>query len=612
MKLIKENMQLPILSENIEVKEGYEKAIEAILGDFINGTIGSLEEVKKAIDLINKESAKGGIFIIDNEKENEEGKPNGITRGKYAHLIKKKLSKYQLAENLKEALNSSLNQGGSWVTPEGDIIEDRFILLATGKEGVLVRRVKEAALRAEAKKKQEKIKKMEEENEKIDIEINESKNKIAQAEEEREKLVNKRSSLEFDINRLKYEIKSIRGDQSSDRKEIEKLNNLISNMQGEREDVEKDFKETNSAFSTLEKESEKLNQKLITTQRERESIRNKLSDLNQRLSKLKSSLLLLREKEKLEEERGNLRDEIEGISSKLDQLKEKLGILNEELEKKEQLINKKRKEYSNGQEEKNNLEREIDVLKMEVTKMEYQKDSLINEVFREFGVTIEGEKLEIEPDIEDKIMELREKTESLKPINPLAIEQHEERKKEIEEIKGQHNDLLDSRKDIKDSINEIDRRAEKEFKDTFDDIKKDFQFIYEQLSPNAATDIRMTGDNILESGIEVWIQPQGKRLKRMELFSTGEKTLAAVALLLAIMRKRKSPIYIMDEIDAPLDENNIERFVALLKNFSETAQILLVTHNRRTMEAANCIYGITMEEQGISKVISIDLKGLMG
>ncbi len=204
-------------------------------------------------------------------------------------------------------------------------------------------------------------------------------------------------------------------------------------------------------------------------------------------------------------------------------------------------------------------------------------------------------------------MELREKIESLKPINPLAIEQHEEKKKELEEIKEQHNDLLDSRRDIRDSINEIDKKASKQFKETFTDIKENFQSIYTQLSPNGIADIRLRGNNILETDIEVWIQPEGKKLKRMELFSTGEKTLAAIALLLAIMKKRASPIYIMDEIDAPLDENNLERFIALLKDFREKAQILLVTHNRRTMEESNCIYGITMEEQGISKVLSINL-----
>jgi len=96
----------------------------------------------------------------------------------------------------------------------------------------------------------------------------------------------------------------------------------------------------------------------------------------------------------------------------------------------------------------------------------------------------------------------------------------------------------------------------------------------------------------------------------MELFSTGEKTLAAVALLLAIMKKRQSPIYIMDEIDAPLDENNIERFITIIKDFSKNSQIILVTHNRRTMEESHSIYGITMEEKGISKALSLDVKDI--
>lgn len=605
MKIIKERMQLPILSENIEVKKGYEKTLEAILGDFINGSIGSVEEVKKAIDLLNQESKKGGIFIIGKEKKNEE--LNGILKSKYAHLITERLSKYKIAKNLKDALEKSLNDGGFWVTPEGDIIEDRFILLSKGREGILVRRAKETALRKESLIKQEKIQKMEKENEELINDINKLKSEIAQVEETREKLVNKRSSIEFDINRLNYEIESIKNDQKSDKKEIEKLEKLTSNMRVQRKEIENDLSDTNSKYTALEQELEKLDKKLITTERDRESKRNKLSELKNLLSKLEDGLSLLQEKEKLEEERENKGKKIKEISSKFDRLKSELNNLSDGLEENEQMINKERKEYLNEQEAKSDKERKIDNLKMEIAKLEYQKESIINEVFREFGVTTTGEDVEIEDNIDEKNRELREKIESLKPINPLAIEQHEEKKEELERIKEEHNDLIDSRKDINDSINEIDKKATKQFKDTFAGIKKDFQFIYERLSPNGIADIRLTGENILESDIEVWIQPEGKRLKRMELFSTGEKTLAAIALLLAIMRKRQSPIYIMDEIDAPLDENNIERFISIIKNFSETSQILLITHNRRTMESSDSIYGITMEEQGISKVLSIDI-----
>jgi len=607
MKLIKERMNLPILSDNIEVEEGYEKAVETIMGDFINGAVGSIDDIKKAIDMINEESLKGGIFIVDNAGEQKEGGLKDKVFGEYSHLLNKELSAYQLAKDLKEALVELSMHGGSWITLEGDIIKDKFISLSQGKEGVLARRAKKEHLKEEARDKQQAIKKMEVRIEKIVEEIDNRGTKLKTSMEKREELVDKRSDIEFDINRLKYEIKSVQDDQSSDQKEIKNLNKSITEMQEERKDIEERLTGLNKKLSGLEKKRETLENRLYSNQRERESMGNKVNGVNQQLSKLKSGLSLLGEKEKLDEERVKLGENIKQESRKLTNLKEKVNKLNKELEEKEREINKSREGFSNDQEEKNKTEREIDTLKMEIAKLEYQEKGLTNEVFREFGVTIESEDTEIDQAIDEEIEKLREKIESLKPINPLAVEQFEEKREELEQIKEDHNDLLDSKKDIEDSIREIDRKAVKQFRETFANIRKEFQFIYERLSPNGKADIRLSGDDILESNIEVWVQPEGKRLKRMELFSTGEKTLAAVALLLAIMRMRKSPIYIMDEIDAPLDENNIERLISLLQNFSEKAQILLVTHNRRTMEASNSIYGITMEEQGVSTVLSINL-----
>mgnify|MGYP000369886466 CR=1 FL=1 len=178
---------------------------------------------------------------------------------------------------------------------------------------------------------------------------------------------------------------------------------------------------------------------------------------------------------------------------------------------------------------------------------------------------------------------------------------------ELDKIEAERSDLVSSKKDIEETIEEIDTKAKREFKETILSIKDDFKSIYGKLSPGGESDIRLPGENVLESDIEILVRPKGKRLKSMELFSTGEKTLAAIALLLAVMRKKQSPIYIMDEIDAPLDENNIERFNDILREFSEDSQILIVTHNRATMEHADFIYGITMEEIGVSNVLSVDV-----
>lgn len=607
MRILKEEMKLPILSDNIEVEKGFEAVIEAVMEDSLNGAVGTIDEIEKAIDFLVELSVDGGILIVDDGKENKKNsKLSEKVTGKFSYIIREKLSRYHLADNPREALNRSRSEGGVWITPKGDIIDDRFIRLSQGKEGVLIRRAKEASLQKEAQKNQEIIRKIEEEDKKIIEGINEFKGELIKSEGKREELVDERARIEFDINRLNYEIQSTRDDQSSDRKEIQGFAKSIREMQDEKKDIEREITRLNSNLSSLQEEQELLEENLKTTYKKRNSIRDRINHLNQQLSKLKDALNLKQEKEELEGQSRDLKRKIEEQGVRLDELREESGKLKEELEKKGQEISVKRKRYSNWQEERGVIERKIDAIQMELTRDKYGKDNITNEVFREFGVEIEPEKVEVVPDLEEEIAEVRESIQSLQPINPLAIDQYEEKKKELDNIEEEHNDLLDSRRYILKSIEEIDKKAEVRFQETFADIKEDFQSIYERLSPEGRADIKLTGDNILQSSIEVFVQPRGKKLQRMELLSTGEKTIAAVSLLLAIMLKRKSPIYIMDEIDAPLDENNIERFLELLQDFSENSQVLLVTHNRRTMEVSTSIYGVTMEEQGVSSVLSID------
>ncbi|MEJ2355124.1 MAG: hypothetical protein P8Y62_04385 [candidate division WOR-3 bacterium] len=244
---------------------------------------------------------------------------------------------------------------------------------------------------------------------------------------------------------------------------------------------------------------------------------------------------------------------------------------------------------------------------MTLSEEKYKKESIQSSIFKEFDSEIKGEEVKTEENIEDNIERIKRKIEALYPINPLALSQYEEKQSELDKIEAERSDLISSKEDIEETIEEIDGKARREFRETILSIRNDFKAIYSKLSPGGKSDIRLPSENILESDIEILVRPKGKKLKSMELFSTGEKTLAAIALLLAIMRKRQSPIYIMDEIDAPLDENNIERFNDILREFSKNSQILIVTHNRATMEHADFIYGITMEEVGVSTVLSIDV-----
>ena len=174
-------------------------------------------------------------------------------------------------------------------------------------------------------------------------------------------------------------------------------------------------------------------------------------------------------------------------------------------------------------------------------------------------------------------------------------------------MQGQEKDLIESEKDLMRAIMEIDTTAKQLFMDTFEQIRANFIKIFRGLfNPGDEADLRLEeGADPLEGKIEIIAKPKGKRPTSIELLSGGEKTLTAIALLFAIYLVKPSPFCILDEIDAPLDDANVDRFTKIIREFSHNTQFIIVTHNKRTMEAADVLYGVTMQEEGVSKLVSV-------
>ncbi|MDH7603368.1 MAG: chromosome segregation protein SMC, partial [Melioribacter sp.] len=206
-----------------------------------------------------------------------------------------------------------------------------------------------------------------------------------------------------------------------------------------------------------------------------------------------------------------------------------------------------------------------------------------------------------------EVQKLKEKLKNLGPVNLLAYSEYEEEKKRLDFLHQQRDDLIESEKDLIKTIHEINETAQKLFLDTFEQIRKNFIKIFQTLfNPEDEADLILE-ENVdpLEAKIEIIAKPKGKRPTSIELLSGGEKTLTATALLFAIYLVKPSPFCILDEVDAPLDDANIDRFTKLLKEFSNDTQFIIVTHNKRTMEAAETMYGVTMQEEGISKLVGV-------
>jgi len=208
---------------------------------------------------------------------------------------------------------------------------------------------------------------------------------------------------------------------------------------------------------------------------------------------------------------------------------------------------------------------------------------------------------------EREVQSLRSKIRRLGDVNPLALEEYEEEKERLDFLTEQQEDLEEAEQTLLETIEEINATAAERFFDTFDQIKDSFSEIFTELfGAGASAELMLEdADDPLDSAIDVIAQPKGKRPVTLEQLSSGEKTLTAIALLFSIYLVKPSPFCILDEVDAPLDDANVERFMSLIRRFEDDTQFILVTHNQRTMALADRMYGVTMEEQGVSKLVGV-------
>jgi chromosome segregation protein len=198
--------------------------------------------------------------------------------------------------------------------------------------------------------------------------------------------------------------------------------------------------------------------------------------------------------------------------------------------------------------------------------------------------------------------------DTIGPVNPLAVEEHAEESKRLEFLVAQRDDLISARQSLIQAIREIDGTARTMFIETFTAIQANFSKVFQTLFGGGECELRLASpDEPLESEIDIHAAPRGKRTQRIHLLSSGERTLVAVSLLFSIYLTKPSPFCLMDEVDAPLDDANVGRFTRLLEEFKPDTQFLVITHNPRTMQSADAVYGVTMQEPGVSTIVGVRL-----
>ncbi|HJZ11667.1 MAG TPA: hypothetical protein VJ521_05935, partial [Acidobacteriota bacterium] len=251
-------------------------------------------------------------------------------------------------------------------------------------------------------------------------------------------------------------------------------------------------------------------------------------------------------------------------------------------------------------------------IEVEKARIEQQKQDLIGRCSEEMGMELESLQLaesewnELgDEDLKSKLLEIEAKLERLGSINMLALEEYGAMEERHTFLKTQYDDLKASIENLLDTIQRIDATSLKRFQEAFDAVQTHFQDLFQRLFNGGKAEMVLSdNENPGESGIEIHVQPPGKRLQNMNLMSGGEKTLTGIAFLMALFQYHASPFCVMDEVDAALDEVNVQRFTALIAEAKKQVQFLIVTHNKRTMEAADQLYGVTMGEPGVSTILS--------
>ena len=655
---------IKVLGEVFEVEKKYEIAVEIALGGSISNVITINDnDAKNLISYLKNRGLGRATFLplniirgkrldVPNEVKNAKGYI-GIASDilkydvRYKGVIEYNLGRTIVAEDMDCALNISKIGRHNYkiVTLTGEVINPGGALTGgsiQGKNTNLLGRKREIEELA-----QNILKLKEEYNNEVSV-FNDIKFKIKSLDEE---ILNKRDevhSKNIELTVLDGEIKNLINDGDKLSKNIEnskiekeenakKITTLIEKLESKKDELIK-----LDAKSEERKERVKvIEEDLIKNNNERDSLKEKLVNLKVNSATLEESLqgqriqlssksLEIREKEnKVRQLESEISSKNDNINSLMESVRNKENILSEievrlsELEsafKEDEIVKVKIKEDYRSKEGITNEivevirveEGELNKRAIQNAKIESEQEALYNRLNSELNLTLaEAKERAIEVEnlglLKDEIARLKLKISSLGTVNLSAIVEYDEVCEKYEFMSSQELDLQKAKEELIGVISEMTVQMQELFKENFKVLNENFGETFRELFKGGSAELILGGDDVLNSNIIINVEPPGKKLQNINLMSGGEKVLSAIALLFAILKMKPTPFCILDEIEAALDDANVYRYAEFLKAFSENIQFIVITHRKGTMEASDVMYGITMEEKGISKVVSVDL-----
>jgi len=652
------NYAAPILSDIIYVNEEYRTAVETVLEPYLNYyVVNNLEEGLQAIHLLDEnKKGKANFFMLDRINESvERGHQPSDTIAvldvievdeQYSKLAAYLLGNVFIAEN-EEAIRNS--NGAVIIEKNGQYVKGKYTLTGGSVglfEGKKIGRVKNLeklrdeiilqeavvnALKAEIRQKH---------NEAISFNEQLKENVIKQTEKEinqlinqvfaaRNKIENLQAAQQNATQRLQDIEQRLQGEQdaiATTRKELMALNEELNSTSLRMRGVEHEYQFAEHEYSIASVQFNEINLQLTRQQSKIASIKqellfkqNQLNDLHNQIkintgqltevsenikaverTLSQSEKLLIELMHKKEEEEKKLNEADQDYYNLRNALQEKESELRHKIKSKEML------EHLLGEikDKLNDLKLQLAGMK-ERLNVEFKVD--LNEILdqpRNTNTALED--LQVASD------KMKRRLENIGEVNPTAIEAFQEMKKRYEFILNQKNDLVSAKESLLQTIQEVEATANQQFVETFNKVRDNFQKVFKALftEEDTADLILEYPENIAETGIDIVAKPKGKRPSSINQLSGGEKTLTATALLFAIYLIKPAPFCILDEVDAPLDDANVSKFTQMIKKFSENSQFIIVTHNKMTMGTVDVIYGVTMQEPGVSKLVPVDFRSL--
>lgn len=656
------NHHAPILSDIIYVKEEYRAALENVLEPYLNYyVVNNLAEGMQAVRLLDdNKKGKANFFLLDQlaaiqVAEAGQHKPKGCIPAlevvefdaAYRHLVHHLLGNVVIAESA-EAMESEVS---GWVMLEksGRFVKGRYSLSGGSVglfEGKKIGRAKNLEKLVEQIAAQEKV-------------VNDLKNEIQQRHDEvigfnqqlREREIRQtQEQISDSVNRLyalQNKIETVQQSGTLALQRISDLENQLADSQDSISGARASLESFNEQLDILQDRLRTVEEEYAVAEQEYNFANAAYNELNLQVTRQQARLNALRQEQEFKAKQvTDLRSQIDNSRRQLDDAEAQMQTTSETLreleaallemfiqkEEEEQQLNAVDQAYYNM---RNALSTKESALRQKVREKE-QVDEVLNAIkdkVNELRLQLAGikERLSVEFKVQleqimdeprtttDSVEELqaacermKKRLENMGEVNPTAIEAFTEMKKRYDFIVEQKNDLISAKDTLMQTIQEVEATANQKFLDTFNQVRENFQKVFKALftEEDTADMILEHPENLAETGIDIVAKPKGKRPTSITQLSGGEKTLTATALLFAIYLIKPAPFCILDEVDAPLDDANVGKFTKMIRQFSKESQFIIVTHNKTTMSTVDIIYGVTMQEAGVSKLVAVDFRNL--